>query len=253
VTQIRTLIVDDEALARTGVRKHLQAHPDVQIIGDCASGTDAVAAIRNDRPDLVFLDVQMPDLGGFGVIEEIGPDQMPAVIFVTAFDEFALKAFESRALDYLLKPIRKERMDQALARIRDVLRGHESDRGDQLRRLLDGHGVHVGYLKRFVAKNGSRITLVNVDDVEWIEAADNYVELHVGPKTHLVRETLSEVEQRLNPDQFLRIRHSTIVNVRLIRELEPLFNGEYLIRLTNGTELNSSRRYRRKLAVLLGE
>ncbi len=253
MTQIRTLIVDDEALARTGVRKHLQAHPDVQVIGECASGAEAVAAIRQDRPDLVFLDIQMPDLGGFGVIEEISPEQMPEVIFVTAFDEFALKAFESRALDYLLKPIRQERLDQAMVRIRGLLRGHESDRSNQLRRLLDDAGVNVGYLKRFVAKNGSRITLVNVEDVEWIEAADNYVELHTGAKTHLVRETLSDVEQRLNPDQFLRIRHSTIVNVRLIRELEPLFNGEYLIRLTNGTELNSSRRYRRRLAVLLGD
>jgi two-component system LytT family response regulator len=253
VTLIRTILVDDEALARTGIRRHLRSHGDVEVIAECATGVQAVAAIREDRPDLVFLDIQMPDLGGFGVIEEIGAERMPAVIFVTAFDEFALQAFESRAVDYLLKPIRQERVDQALARVRDLLRSHDSGRADKLRRLLDDLGVEAGYLKRFVAKNGSRISLVNVEDVEWIESADNYIELHAGSKVHLVRETLGEVEQRLNPDQFLRIRHSTIVNVGRIREMEPLFNGEYLIRLTNGIELTSSRRYRKKLSILLGD
>ncbi|MEO8025987.1 MAG: LytTR family DNA-binding domain-containing protein [Bryobacteraceae bacterium] len=253
MTSIRTLIVDDEPLARTGVRKHLRAHADVDVIGECGSGVQAIAAIQQDQPDLVFLDIQMPDLGGFGVIEEIGADRMPAVIFVTAFDQFALQAFESRAVDYLLKPIRQERVDQALTRIRGLMRGHESGRADTLRKLLDDLGAEAGYRKRFVAKSGSRITLVNVEDVDWIEAADNYIELHAGPKVHLVRETLSDVEQKLNPDQFLRIRHSTIVNVSRIREMEPLFNGEYQIRLTNGSELTSSRRYRKKLSVLLGD
>jgi two-component system LytT family response regulator len=208
-----------------------------------------VDAIQKFAPDLVFLDVQMPEMDGFEVIEAVGVEQMPRVIFVTAYDQYTLRAFEVHALDYLLKPFDRERFLKALDYARSNLERGEFNR--QLVRLLDGRPAARKPLERLVIKSGGRIYFLNVEEVDWIEAADNYVELHVGRESHLLRETISGLAARLDPARFLRIRHSTIVNLERVKELRPLFRGEYLIVLRDGTELTSSRRYRKNLDAIL--
>jgi two-component system LytT family response regulator len=247
---ILVLIVDDEPIARRGVRLQLKGEPDIEIIGECANGLEAVAAIQKFTPDLVFLDVQMPEMDGFEVIEAIGVERMPRVVFVTAYDQYTLRAFEIHALDYLLKPFDRERFLKALNHARSSLERGEINR--KLIRLLDDRLASRKPLERLVIKSGGRIYFLNVEEVDWIEAADNYVELHVGRESHLLRETISGLAARLNPEQFLRIRHSTIVNLERVKELRPLFRGEYLIILRDGTELTSSRRYRKNLDAILG-
>ncbi len=265
----RVLIVDDEPLAREGVRVLLAADSSLELIGECASGLEAVAAIQEHAPDLVFLDVQMPAPDGFGVVAAIGAERMPVVIFVTAYDQYALRAFEINALDYLLKPFDEERFHAALARAKARL--HErraADLSGQLQSLLATVQPKPNYLEHLVVKQTEharqtghtgqtgqpgRIFFLNVADIIWIEAADNYARVCTAQGEHLIRDTLSHLEQRLNPQHFLRIRHSAIINVRCIKELHPQFNGEYTIVLKNGTELSSSRRYRKNLAALLGE
>lgn len=246
--RIRVLIVDDEPLAREGVRLHLEHHSDVEIIGECGSGEEAVDRIEADRPDLVFLDVQMPGLDGFGVLEAIGVDEMPAVVFITAYDQFALRAFEAHALDYLLKPFEAERFDKALDRVRTQLRGRETGVvGDRLRRLVATLGSKERYLERMIARTNGKILILRVDDVDWVEAAANYVRVHIGSKQYLVRETMTNLEARLDPDKFLRIHRSVIVRKDRIKELEPLFQGDYSIILVDGTRLTSSRGYRDRI------
>jgi len=249
--RIRVLIVDDEPIARRGVRLQLKGEPEVEIIGECANGLEAVAAIQELSPDLVFLDVQMPEMDGFEVIEAIGVEQVPQVIFVTAYDQYTLRAFEVHALDYLLKPFDRERFLKALNHARSSLQRGEINR--QLMALLDDRLAARKPLERLVIKSGGRIYFLNVEEVDWIEAADNYVELHVGRESHLLRETISRLESKLDPGRFLRVRHSTIVNLDRVKELRPLFRGEYLIILRDGTELTSSRRYRRNLDAILGK
>jgi len=249
MSRIRVLIVDDEPIARRGVRLQLKGDPEVEIIGECANGMEAIAAIQAKSPDLVFLDVQMPEMDGFEVIEAVGVERMPRVIFVTAYDQYTLRAFEVHALDYLLKPFDRERFLKALNHARSSLERGEFNR--QLVRLLDDRLAARKPLERLVIKSGGRIYFLNVDEVDWIEAADNYVELHVGRESHLLRETVSGLAARLDPGQFMRIRHSTIVNLEHVKELRPLFRGEYLIVLRDGTELNSSRRYRKNLDAIL--
>ena len=249
MSRIRVLIVDDEPIARRGVRLQLKGDPEVEIIGECANGMEAIAAIQAKSPDLVFLDVQMPEMDGFEVIEAVGVERMPRVIFVPAYDQYTLRAFEVHALDYLLKPFDRERFLKALNHARSSLERGEFNR--QLVRLLDDRLAARKPLERLVIKSGGRIYFLNVDEVDWIEAADNYVELHVGRESHLLRETVSGLAARLDPGQFMRIRHSTIVNLERVKELRPLFRGEYLIVLRDGTELNSSRRYRKNLDAIL--
>jgi two-component system, LytTR family, response regulator len=249
MNRIRVLIVDDEPIARRGVRLQLKGDPEIEVIGECANGLEAVAAIQKLEPDLVFLDVQMPEMDGFEVIEAVGVERMPRVIFVTAYDQYTLRAFEVHALDYLLKPFDRERFLKALNYARSSL-----DRGDfnrQLIRLLDDRLAARKPLERLVIKSGGRIYFLNVEEIDWIEAADNYVELHVGRESHLLRETISGLAARLDPARFLRVRHSTIVNIERVKELRPLFRGEYLIVLRDGTELTSSRRYRKNLNAIL--
>lgn len=249
MNRIRVLIVDDEPIARRGVRLQLKGDPEIEVIGECANGLEAVAAIQKLEPDLVFLDVQMPEMDGFEVIEAVGVERMPRVIFVTAYDQYTLRAFEVHALDYLLKPFDRERFLKALKYARSSL-----DRGDfnrQLIRLLDDRLAARKPLERLVIKSGGRIYFLNVEEIDWIEAADNYVELHVGRESHLLRETISGLAARLDPARFLRVRHSTIVNIERVKELRPLFRGEYLIVLRDGTELTSSRRYRKNLDAIL--
>jgi len=263
--KIRALVVDDERIAREGICMHLAAEPDMEIIGECSNGIDAVSTIQQRLPNLVFLDVQMPGLDGFGVVDAIGPEHMPTVIFVTAYDKYALRAFDIHALDYLLKPFDGERFSRALARARVQIKQASSDGiNKQLLSLLadikssqDGQvkssKAKPTYQERLVIKSAGRISFLNVEEVDWIVAADNYVELHAGRKVHLVRETMNALETKLDPARFLRIRRSTIVNIGLIKELKPLFRGEYVIMLKNGKALTSSRRYRHNLSRLLAE
>jgi len=248
---IRVLIVDDEPLARRGIRLHLEQQPGFEIVGECGNGLEAVAAIQDRAPDLVFLDVQMPEMDGFQVIEAVGIEQMPAVVFVTAYDAYAIRAFDVHAVDYLLKPFDRERFLQALDHARSQLLGVPRNLGAQLRALLHEHLGGRKHLERLVIRSGGRIFFLEVATVDWIEAADNYAELHVGKQSHLVRHTLASLEARLDPEHFVRIRHSTIVNVRKVKELRPSSSGEYDVVLQSGAVLESSRRYRKKLTAIL--
>lgn len=252
--KIRALIVDDEPIARKGIRRELESDADVEIVGEGANGREAVALIRRRGPDLVFLDLQMPEMDGFGVVEEVGVERMPTVVFVTAFDEFALKAFEIHALDYILKPFNSERFQKALRRAkRQINQANDKDLKERLLSAIQDSRLarREGYLQRLVVKSGCRIFFLSVEEIDWAEAADNYVRLHVGKESHLVQCTMSKLESRLDPKLFLRVHRSTIVNVARIKELQPLFHGEYAIILTSGKELTSSRGYREKLQQLL--
>jgi two-component system LytT family response regulator len=249
--KIRTVIVDDEPLARRGIRAQLKEEEDIEIVAECRNGLEAVAAIEKQAPDLVFLDVQMPELDGFGVLEAVGVDHMPAVIFVTAYDQYALRAFDVHALDYLLKPVDAERFAGALQRARKQIEHHGvQDLNQRLQNFLDDVQSKRKFTERLVIKSGSRIFFLNVEEIDWIEAADNYVRLHAGPESHLLRVTMNSLEKRLNPDHFLRIHRSRIINIRQIKELQPLFRGEYDIMLRDGTRLESGRGYRDKLQKL---
>jgi two-component system LytT family response regulator len=249
---IRVLIADDEPICREGVRVRLENDNRFNIVAECGTGIETVTAIQERLPDLVFLDIQMPGLDGFEVVETIGIKRMPVVVFVTAYDQHALRAFEVNAVDYLLKPFDHERFEQALTRAEAQVkhRDFEAVRG-KLEALLEDLGHMRQYAKRLVVKNAGRVLLLDVNEIDWIEAADNYVRLCAGRQSHLVRETLRALEARLDPGQFLRVRHSAIVNVQRIKELRPLLHGEFRVVLHDGTELTSSRRYRKKLAPLL--
>jgi two-component system LytT family response regulator len=245
------LIVDDEELARRGIRSRLQDVDDIVVVDECASGRAAVAAIRTHAPDLVFLDVQMPGLDGFDVIDAIGPEAMPVVLFVTAYDEYALRAFDVHALDYLLKPLDEERFHQALHRARLRLQERSASTfGQRLADLLAEVNTDVktsgddASVDRFVVKTGGRITFVEVDAIDWIEAAGDYVRLHLADRVHLLRETMKNLETSLDPDRFLRIHRSTIINTDRLKELRPYGSSEYIVILKDGTELKLSRGYR---------
>jgi len=254
MARIRALIVDDEPIARRGIRLQLEAHSQVEIVGECANGLEAVAAIREDAPDLVFLDVQMPEMNGFEVIQALGVDRMPAVIFVTAYDTYALRAFEVHAVDYLLKPFDAERFGRAMDHARSHIEGRApGNLNERLIALLEERLAGHKHLERLVVKSGGRIFFLGVSEIEWIEAADNYVELHVGKQSHLIRQTLVALEARLDPEQFVRIRHSTIVNITKVKELRPSARGEFDVVLRSGAVLESSRRYRKRLAAVLGD
>jgi two-component system LytT family response regulator len=253
--KIRTLIVDDEPLARERMRTLLNGEPDVDVVGEAVDGLEAVDAILEQSPDLVFLDVQMPKLDGFEVIQTVGLDRMPATVFVTAYDQHALRAFEVQALDYLLKPFDRDRFQGALDRVRRQL--DNVDTGDLNRRLLalvrDLKGDRAQKADRLVVKSGGRLFFLRADEIDWIEAAGNYVRLHVGADAHLLRETMNSIESRMHPETFFRIHRSHIVNIERIKELQPWFNGEYVVILRNGTKLTLSRGYREKLQERLGK
>jgi two-component system, LytTR family, response regulator len=251
--KIRTVIVDDEPLARRGIRAQLKEEKDIEVISECRNGNEAVEAIETQSPDLVFLDVQMPELDGFGVLDAVGVERMPPVIFVTAYDRYALRAFEVHALDYLLKPFDDERFAKAVQRVRrQIERQSIDDLSRRLQGLLDDMQSARKYVERLVVKSAGRIFFLGVAEIDWIEAADNYVRLHAGRESHLLRETMNSLERKLDPDQFLRVHRSRIVNIRKIKELQPLFRGEYDIMLRDGTRLESGRGYRAGLQKLLG-
>ena len=247
---MRVLIADDEPLARERVRGLLAREPDIAIVAEACNGLEAVEAIRRTTPDVVFLDVQMPELDGFGVIERIGVQDFPVVIFATAYDEFALRAFEVAALDYLLKPFDPDRFHQAVERAR-AQGGRKDALKTELLGLLESLPTHRRYLERIVLKSGGRISFLQTEDVDCIEAEGNYVRLCAGSDEHLLRMTLSALEERLDPSRFARIHRSTIVNLTRVRELQSSFHGEYAVILRSGKHLTLSRGYRDKLDDLL--
>ena len=246
--------MDDEPLARERIRRLLQKEADIEIVGECADGNEALAAIGEQQPDLVFLDVQMPELDGFGVLEQLGREATPAIVFVTAHDRFALRAFEVHALDYLLKPFDGERFRKALERARDRIQHRQT--GDLSRRISDllaDFKSGAPPQNRLAVKSGGRVLFLKIEDIDWVEAADNYVNLHIGNEAHLHRETMTAMEGKLPADKFMRVSRSTIVNIERIKELQPLFHGEYAVILRNGTRLTLSRSHREELNRLLGK
>lgn len=260
---IRALIVDDEEPARLRIRSLVEKEPDVQVVGESTSAEEALRDLGDLRPDLLFLDIQMRDASGFSVLERTDLAELPVVIFVTAYDQYALRAFEANALDYLLKPFSDERFRMALDRARARLREHHiSESTDKLLSLLNQmrNAEEAGYAapqaaahqSRLVLKSGSHLIFVDADDVDLIEAEGVYVKLHVGKKVHLLRESLSNVEQRLDPTKFIRIHRSTIVNSDRVREIVPHFNGGHVVILNDGRQLKMSRGYRDRVSATLG-
>jgi two-component system LytT family response regulator len=276
---MRVLIVDDEPIARRRISRLLKLEDDVEVVDEVGSGTDAVTAIREMHPDLVFLDVQMPDKDGFAVVNELGTDPMPAIVFVTAYNEYAVKAFDVNAIDYILKPFDPERFRSAFARARTHLEQKSSaEAGRRIKALLEevlgedratalaasaanggagGNGGARGlapaapararHLDRLMVKHDGRVYFVKVSDVDWFEAAGNYVRVHVGRVSHLIRETMHGIESQLDPNQFARIHRAVIVNLDRIRELQPWFAGDYIVILRDGRQLKLSRTYREAL------
>ena len=250
---IEVLIVDDEPPARRGIRGMLQAHDDVRIVGEAGSGREAVEAIRTLRPELVFLDVQMPEGDGFEVVRTVGVERMPVTVFATAYDEYALQAFEAHALDYLLKPYARARFDAVLHRARAQVRHARSTGADpRLLSFVREMEERSRYLRRIPVRTGSRVRLVSVDDVDYFEADASYVRLHVGGASHLVRDTLTALEARLDPAAFARVHRSLIVNLERVAEVEPLFAGEHVLTLKSGTRLTTGRTYRARVQEALG-
>lgn len=238
---LRALIVDDEALARTALVRLLKRERDVSLVGQCDDGESAVQTIRQVQPDIVFLDVQMPEMDGFQVVEAIGAERMPVTIFVTAFDRYAIRAFDANAVDYLLKPFAPDRLTRALARARERCLGRQDKKAAQrLFSLLDSR-LQTDYAQRLAVATNGRIMFVAVADIDWIEAEGNYARLHVSRKVFDVRETLQALMEKLDPREFIRIHRSTIVNARRIREVQPWFQGSHIVVLQSGEELRMSR------------
>ena len=249
----RILIADDEPLARERLKMLLVGQEGFEVVGECHDGPSTIDAIRRTKPDLVFLDVQMPGANGFDVVSALGEEELPLFVFVTAFDTYALKAFDVHALDYLLKPFDRDRFLQALARARQQLeRPSNSDLRSRLLALVRDLEPAPQRLERFVIKSGGRVFFVRADEIDWIEAAGNYVKLHVGTETHLLRETMNAVEAQLPRETFYRIHRCHIVNIERVKELQPWFNGEYVVFLRTGARLTLSRGYREKLQDRIG-
>jgi two-component system, LytTR family, response regulator len=249
--QLTTLIVDDEPLAREGLRTLLAKDTDVSAIHEARDGREAVAAIRQCKPDLVLLDVQMPEMDGFAVVRAIGAESMPGVVFVTAHDQYAIQAFEINALDYLLKPVIEERFVQAMGRAKNRICLLAADSNRQILGLLEMIASPRKYLKRLAVQSAGKTTFLNVEDVDWIQAAENYVELHTCRTTHLLHVTMNALEKSFDPEVFLRIHRSIIVNVTRIRQLQAGTHGEYVITLRDGARLQSGRSYAERLKALM--
>jgi two-component system LytT family response regulator len=255
---LRVVVVDDEPLARTGMRDLLARDPEMEVVAQCADGREAVRAIGALRPDLVLLDVQMPEMDGFEVLREIGAERMPLVVFVTAYDRFALRAFDVAAVDYLLKPFDDERFLRAMQRAKHAVRNAEvGELGRRLAGLLERGGAEPerpappAYASRLMVKNTGRTVFIRVEEVDWIEADDYYARLHVGDKTHLLRESMGSLESRLDPLRFFRVHRSAIVNLDRVREVQFLFRGEHVVILHDGTRLKLTRTRLEKLESIL--
>jgi two-component system LytT family response regulator len=253
---IRAIIVDDEPLAREKVQLFAGSEPDIEIVAQCGNGQEAIDAYHRHKPDLLFLDIQMPEINGFDVLQHLQAHlPLPGIIFITAYDEFALRAFEFHALDYLLKPYDRERFSKAVSHARDAIgsRPQSEITAQQIRTLLESIKQSPAKLERLIVKTNGRIIFLRIEEIDWMEAAGNYVKLHVGSETHLMRETMNKLEEQLNPQQFIRIHRSTIINIAKIKELQPYFNGEYTVTLQNNTTVILSRGYRESFTAILGK
>lgn len=251
--KLRTLIVDDELLARKKIRAFLQEHAEFQVVGECADGEQAVASISTLRPDLLFLDVQIPGRNGFEVLDCMTKEASPAVIFVTAFDKYAVRAFEVRAVDYLLKPFNKARFAEALKRFHERrTRVNGVDRKQELKAAFQEMQRESRESERILVKSGSRIIFLRKGLIEWVEAQGDYVKFHVGKESHILRETMMAAAEALDPNRFVRIHRSRIVNLDHVREIRPLWGGDYSVLMRDGTELTMSRTYRASLQAALG-
>jgi two-component system, LytTR family, response regulator len=256
---VGVLIVDDENLARKRIRDLLAGRTDFRIVGECPNGKSAVREIEETAVDLVFLDVQMPDMDGFEVLERLETDSPPAIIFVTAYDKYALRAFDVHALDYLLKPFDDERFEETLEHVcKQIKRNRIENLSGKLAGLLADYnkasktGKPNAYQKRLVIRSTGKISFIEVEEIEWIEAEGSYVSLHTGARAHLMRGTLKKLEKTLDPRRFVRIHRSAIVNISFVRELKPYFHGEYVVILKNGKKLKLSRSYRESVEKLIG-
>ncbi|HEY4219202.1 MAG TPA: LytTR family DNA-binding domain-containing protein [Gemmatimonadaceae bacterium] len=253
-SKIRTVIVDDEALGRDRIRSLLESHADVDVIGVCEDGSTAVETIDRLRPDLVFLDVQMPGMDGFEVVDNLEPGRLPAIVFVTAHDGHAIRAFEVHALDFLLKPFDQKRFEKALERARTQL-----NRGGARTPVIDSRIVSLleelheerKYSERLIVKSSGRVFFVRTDDIDWVEASGNYVKVHTKNEAHVLRESMKNMEAKLDPKIFVRIHRSAIVNIDCIKELEPWFHGEYIVIMRDGTRLTASRVFSDRLSALI--
>lgn len=240
--KIRTLVVDDEPLARERIIDLLKADTDIEIVGECPDGGKAVTAIQELAPQLLFLDIQMPVMNGFKVLAAIEGVPMPAVVFVTAYDQYALRAFEVHALDYLLKPFSRKRFARALQHAKsEIMRGQSEEVNRKLLSMLESLSPPSRYLERLVVKSAGRIFFVRVEQIDWIDTVGNYARLHIGRDTHLIRDTLNNLEAKLDPNRFLRIHRSSIVNIDSVKELQLMPNNDYLVLLHDGTQLPLSR------------
>ncbi|MGQ0641747.1 MAG: LytR/AlgR family response regulator transcription factor [Gemmatimonadaceae bacterium] len=250
--KIRCLVVDDEPLGRERIVSLLSALPDAEVVGESETGSAAIAAIEALTPDLLFLDVQMPEVDGFGVLASVDRSHVPAVIFVTAYDEYALRAFEVYAQDYLLKPFDPDRFYSAFQRAAHRIRTERaSDTNSRLVALLDNIDRDRPRRSRIAIRSGGSVFFLPVEEIDWLEAADNYVRIHAKGETYIVRQTLQRMEDSLAPSAFVRIHRSSIVNVGRIKEIQPWFGGEYVVLLRDGTKLHTSRRYRARLESLM--
>lgn len=252
---IRLLIVDDEPLARAGVRSLLAPDFEIEVIGECGDGAEAVLAIVDQQPDAVLLDVKMPEMSGLDVVRTVGVDNMPLVVFITAYDEHALRAFELHAVDYLLKPFDDERFCQTIARIKREFRTRAAAQlSEKLLNVLQETAPRTTrYLSRIVVRSDGRTLLLRANDVDWIEAADYYAKIHCAGKSHLLRETMADLEARLDPDVFFRVHRSAIVNLEKVKEIQPYTRGEHVVLMNNGAKVRLSRGRREKLEERLGQ
>jgi two-component system LytT family response regulator len=267
--RIKVMLVDDEPLALRGLRLRLADFAEIDIVGEAANGREAVKGIKAFNPDLVFLDIQMPGLDGFGVVRALIGAPAPLFVFVTAYDKYAIDAFEANALDYLVKPVEEERLKDAVHRAREALKSRvaasresrlvellaslSSDERDRIKELLaePGWAEKDRYPERLSFKDGSKVVVLGADEIEWIDAAGDYMCIHAAGKTHIIRETMKTLEQRLDPTRFQRVHRSAIVNVKKVKELHPHSNGEYFLVLDNGAELKLSRSYKEVVARFL--
>lgn len=257
--RLRAIVVDDEPAARRGVRLLLERDAEIEIVGEAATGTEAAALMRRERPDLAFLDVQMPGGTGFDALREVAPAERPVVVFVTAYDEHALRAFEVHAVDYLLKPFDDARFAAALARVKDEVRRRRGDRMNaRLIRLLEllqhpalPATAAAAPAERILVKSSGEIFFLKSEEIDWIEAEGDYMKFHAAGRAHLMRETMARLEARLDPARFVRIHRSTIVNIDRVQKLSPTFGGEYAVMLRDGTRLKLSRGYHERIARLL--
>ena len=251
---LRAILVDDEPLARTHLRGLLAEHEGIEVVGEAGNGHDAIALIARERPDLVFLDIQMPELDGFGVVQAIGAEHMPVTVFVSAYDEYALKAFEAHALDYLMKPVDRERFGHSVARAVSRVR---QDAGmaarEPLARLVSQLARERRPVDRLAIKQDGRVLFLRIPDIDWVETDGDHVRIHIGPHVYVHRMTLTRLEERLPAPMFLRIHRSTLINVERIREMQPWFQGDYVLILQDGTKLTTGRTYRENVRRFLGK